>query len=55
MKFSDEQVARYLVLSEKVQLDTLNDAESIELDAMLDANDLLMILKAKARAAIGPE
>lgn len=50
--FSDADQARYQALSEKVQLGQLSEAERVELDDLLTANDVLTILQAKARVSL---
>src|SRR5688572_10046857 len=50
--FTPDQHARYEELSTKVQGGGLSEEESAELDELLAANDLLTILKAKARTSL---
>ena len=51
--FAPEDHARYAALSEKAQLGTLTADERADLDDLLNANDVLMILRAKARMTLG--
>ena len=50
--FPPEDHARYEALSEKAQLGTLTPDEQADLDDLLAANDVLMILRAKAQISI---
>jgi hypothetical protein len=50
--FSDDDQARYQELSEKAQAGTLSEAERVELDDLLTANDVLTILHCKARKSL---
>ncbi len=54
MAFSDDDRARARELSEKAQLGTLSLDEQDELDDLVLANDVLMILQAKARSSLRP-
>lgn len=54
LEFTEAETARYLVLSEKAQLGTLSNDEQNELDELLIANDVLMILRAKAKSSLKP-
>jgi hypothetical protein len=48
-KLTPEELSRYAALSDKAQLNTLNEDEATELDQLLMLNDLLSLLKVKAR------
>ena len=50
--FPPEDHATYEQLSAKAQEGTLTDAERIQLDELLTANDVLTILQSKARASL---
>ncbi len=50
--FTPEEQARHVELAEKAQLGTLTEAEGIELDDLLTADDLLTILHAKAHLSL---
>jgi hypothetical protein len=52
LDFPPEDHVRYSELNEKAELGTLSKEEEVELDDYLDANDLLAILQAKARATL---
>jgi hypothetical protein len=52
LKFPRSLRAKYLKLSEKAQLGTLRPAEQYDLDKLLEANSMLVILKSKARASL---
>jgi hypothetical protein len=52
LKFAPSLRAEYLSLSEKAQLGTLRPAEQYQLDKLLDANSMLVILKSKARVSL---
>jgi hypothetical protein len=52
LKFTPSLRSRYLKLSEKAQLGTLKPTEQYELDRLLDANSMLVILKSKARVSL---
>jgi hypothetical protein len=52
IEFTEQERARYSELSEKAQLGQLTEDETTELDDLLIANDLLMILQSKARMAL---
>ena len=52
LDFSTEEHARYAVLAEKAQTDTLSDQERADLDDFLAVNALLTILQAKARISL---
>jgi hypothetical protein len=54
LEFTSAEQARYLELSEKAQLGTLSNEEQMELDDLLTANDVLMILRAKAMSSLNP-
>jgi hypothetical protein len=51
--FSETDQARYSELSDKAQLGTLSKEEQNELEDLLTANDVLMVLHAKARSSLG--
>ena len=51
--FDPADHARYAALSEMAQLGTLSADEQDELDDLLTANDVLMILRAKAQVSLG--
>jgi len=53
MDFADTDQARYRQLSEKAQLGQLSEQERMELDDLLTANDVLVILQSKARISLG--
>jgi hypothetical protein len=50
--FTDDELARHRELAEKSQLGTLTESERTELDDLLTANDLLIILHAKAQLSL---
>jgi hypothetical protein len=50
--FPPEDHARVEELSEKARLGTLSQSEAADLDDYIAANDLLTILKAKARTSL---
>lgn len=52
MRFSPEHLARYQDLSERVKSNSLSTDERKELDAYLQANAVLGIMKAKARRSL---
>jgi len=52
LRFPPSLRAKYLRLSEKAQLGTLRPAEQHQLDKLLDANSMLVILKSKARVSL---
>jgi hypothetical protein len=52
MRFSDERVAQYEVLTEKNQGGQITPEEREQLEAFVTANTLLMILKSKARRSL---
>jgi hypothetical protein len=52
MSFSPADQARHAELAEKSQLGTLTGEERQELDDLLTANDVLMILQAKAQLSL---
>src|SRR5438105_12503541 len=52
LDFSQAEHARCNELSEKVQLGQLTEQERMELDDLLTANDVLMILHTKARISL---
>jgi hypothetical protein len=52
MDFPPEDHARVEELSEKARLGTLSETEAADLDDYIAANDLLTILKAKARTSL---
>ena len=52
LNFSAADRSRATELSEKAQLGQLSSDEKTELEDLLTANDLLMILQAKARIAL---
>ena len=52
LDFPPEDHARYLELSAKVQTGTLTDEETAQLDDLLLANNVLTILRSKARASL---
>jgi hypothetical protein len=52
MDFPPEDHARVEELSDKAQLGTLSESEAADLDEYIAANDLLTILKAKARTSL---
>jgi len=52
LKFTPSMRSRYLKLSEKAQVGSLKPAEQYELDTLLDANSVLVILKSKARVSL---
>jgi hypothetical protein len=52
LDFSESDHARCRELSEKAQLGLLSEQERVELDDLLTANDLLMILQTKARISL---
>jgi hypothetical protein len=52
LDFAEADHARYRDLSEKAQLGQLTEQERIELDDLLTANDVLTILRAKARMSL---
>jgi hypothetical protein len=53
LHFTIEEQARYLDLSEKTQMGVLDNDEQAELDDLLTANDVLMLLRAKAKSSLG--
>ncbi|HEY7089826.1 MAG TPA: hypothetical protein VH518_17140 [Tepidisphaeraceae bacterium] len=52
LDFSPADHARYRELSEKAQLGQLTDQEKLDLEDLLTANDVLTILRAKARTSL---
>jgi hypothetical protein len=52
LKLPEDAHLRYEELSAKVQDGTISDDERVELDDLLTANDVLMILHSKARASL---
>jgi len=52
LQFSDEQVARHQLLSQKIGEGTLTPEERLELEALVHANTIVMILKSKARRSL---
>jgi len=52
LEFPPADHARYQQLSDKAQEGTLTEKEKAELDDLLTANDVLMILQSKARASL---
>jgi hypothetical protein len=52
LDFSPEQRAQYVTLSQKAQDGTLTPQEEQDLDELLAANALLMILQSKARVSL---
>jgi hypothetical protein len=52
MRFTEVQATQYDLLAEKSQLGSLSAEEHEELDALVTANTLLMILKSKARRSL---
>jgi hypothetical protein len=52
MDFPPEDHARVEELNEKARLGTLSKSEAADLDDYIAANDLLTILKAKARTSL---
>lgn len=55
LDFSEDERERYLELSAKVQENSLTPEEEVELDELLVANDLLVILKGKAGLSLKPQ
>jgi hypothetical protein len=60
LKFNEDELARHQVLSEKAQLGTLSHDERSELEDLLVANDVLIVLQANAelslrKPAVAPE
>ena len=53
LNFSADEQSRYEILSDKAQQDLLSEAEKVELDDLLTANDVLAILQAKAQSSLG--
>jgi len=53
LKLPADAHSRYEELSAKAQEGALSEDEKIELDDLLTANDVLMILHSKARASLG--
>jgi hypothetical protein len=53
LKLPEEAHRRYEALSAKAQEGSLSEDEKIELDDLLMANDVLMILHSKARTSLG--
>lgn len=52
LDFPSDDHARYEQLSQRAQEGTLSAEEEVELDDLLTANDVLMILQSKARASL---
>jgi S-adenosylmethionine:tRNA-ribosyltransferase-isomerase (queuine synthetase) len=52
LHFSDEDQSRYRRLSKKAQQGTLTEKEMTDLDDLLTTNDLLTVLKSKARRSL---
>lgn len=52
LRFETEDKDRYLQLSEKTTAGALTDEERLELDELLTANDLLIIVQSKAGASL---
>lgn len=52
LHFSDEDQSSYRRLSKKAQQGKLTEKEMAELDDLLTANDLLTVLKSKARRSL---
>jgi len=52
LDFPPDDHARVEELSDKARLGTLSDSEAADLDDYIAANDLLTILKAKARTSL---
>jgi hypothetical protein len=52
VRVSDEERAKMKFLSERARQGTLTEDEQSELDEMLVANNVLMILQAKARTSL---
>lgn len=52
LKFSDEQIARYESLAARAQDGSLAADEAAELEAFVNANMLLTVLKNKARRSL---
>jgi hypothetical protein len=52
MDFPPEDHARVEELSDKARLGTLSESDATDLDDYIAANDLLTILKAKARTSL---
>jgi hypothetical protein len=50
--FTAEQIGRYEALADRVQDDKLSAAEKDELDAFVQANSILTVLRAKARRSL---
>ena len=55
LDFSPEDHARYAELAQKAQAGTLSEAEQIDLDDLLTANDVLVILRAKAQVSLNSQ
>ncbi len=55
LDFEPADHARYEALSEKAQLGELTAIEQAELSDLLMANDVLMILQARARKSLGAQ
>jgi hypothetical protein len=52
VRVSDEERTKMKLLSERARQGTLTEDEQAELDEMLVANNVLMILQAKARSSL---
>jgi len=52
LDFTPDEKSRYRELSEKAQEGALSEDEKIELEDLLTADDVLMILQSKARSAL---
>jgi hypothetical protein len=52
LDFPKRDHSRYEELSAKAQEGTLTEAEKVDLDDLLTANDVLMILQSKARLSL---
>jgi hypothetical protein len=52
LDFTPQEKSRYRELSEKAQEGALSEDEKVELDDLLTANDVLMILQSKARLSL---
>ena len=53
VRFTEQETARYLQLSELAGTGTLTEEEDRELKAFVEAADLLAILQSKARRSLG--
>jgi hypothetical protein len=53
-EFTEADQARSQELSQKAQLGTLTEDERGELEELVTANDVLMILRAKAQLSLNP-